>query len=83
MLGEGEILSSFGCTDLHPSDPKLSRGINNAAWVDGKATVYYLRLPERNHKFSLFCRHLLKRRAADWDLAQSWNNVLGICVNPA
>lgn len=77
------FFSSFSCTDFHPSDSKCWRGINNAVWVDKKATMYYLRLPKRNHKFSLHCRHLLERQAAAWELAQSRNNVLGIFLNPA
>lgn len=82
MLCEAKFLCSFSFTDFHPSDPKLW-GINNAVWVDEKATMHYLRLPERNCKFSPCCRHLPERQAADWALAQSRNNVLGICLNTA
>lgn len=80
---EVRLFSPFCFTDFYPSDPKLWGCINNAVWVDEKATMYYLRLPERNRKFSPCCRHLPERQAADWDLAQSRNNVLGICLNPA
>lgn len=78
-----KFLFSFSFTDFHPSDLKLWGGINNAVWIDEKATRYYLRLPERNRKFSPCCRHLPERQAAEWDLAQSRNNVLGICLNTA
>lgn len=67
----------FSFTDFHPSDRKLWGQINSSVWVDEKATMYYFRFPERNHKFSL-CR----RRAIDWHLAQSRKNVLSICLNP-
>ena len=82
MLSEGKFLSSFSFTDFHPSDPKFWGSINNAVWVDEKATMYYLRLPGRNHKFSPE-RHLPERQVADWDFAQSGNTVLGICLNTA
>ena len=58
------FFSPFSFTDFHPSDPKLWGCINNAVWVDEKATMYYLRLPERNSKFSPCCRHLPERQAA-------------------
>lgn len=77
------FFASLSCTDFHPSDLKLQGGINNAAWVDKKATRYYLRLPERNNKFSLYCRHLLQRQAAAWALAPSRNNVLGSFLHSA
>lgn len=80
MLSEGESITQTSFHLILSSEEVL---IILAAWVYEKATMYYLRLPERNHKFSLSYRQLPERQAADWDLAQSTNNVPGIFLNPA